>query len=95
MISNIAFPQAIRPHLTVLPLLLEVTVEVVGEQLSRSHHAVVLGVVRGKVLALVEVLVEVRVLEDNLVELQLPCGDSGTRLSIDRPDENSDAKDGG
>jgi hypothetical protein len=65
--------------------LLEVTVEVVGEQLSRGHDASVFGIIIGDVLALIEVLVDVGVFENDLVELQLSCSDTG----IECPQENT------
>ena len=90
VIVYVAFPSLVRPHLSIHALLLEVTIEVVGEQLGRRHRARILWVVGVDVAALVEVLVETRVNKHDLVELKLPCGYSGTRLSIDRSNENTE-----
>jgi len=50
---------------------------------------VVFRIIRRDVLVLIEVPVETGMLKNDLVELQLSCGDSGTRLDVDLPDENT------
>jgi hypothetical protein len=70
MILDVAFPLVVRPHLSVHALLLKVTVEVVGQQLSRGHRLRVLNVIGVELLALVEVLVENGICQYDLVELE-------------------------